>query len=71
LGVTKATVTNVYGAFWIAAGANHFFNTPFDVSIMPPYLPWYLALIYISGVAEIGLERCCCFSGGRCWPDGD
>lgn len=22
---------------------------------MPPYLPWHLALVYISGVAEIGL----------------
>ena len=48
-------MTNVYGAFWIAAGANHFFNTPFYVSIMPPYLPWHLALVYISGIAEIGL----------------
>jgi uncharacterized membrane protein len=54
LGITRATVTNVYSAFWIA-GANHFFNTPFYVSIMPPYLPWHLALVYISGLAEIGL----------------
>jgi len=22
---------------------------------MPPYLPWHLALVYISGIAEIGL----------------
>jgi len=55
LGITRATVTNVYAVFWIAAGANHFFNTPFYVSIMPPYLPWHLALVYISGLAEIGL----------------
>jgi uncharacterized membrane protein len=41
--------------FWIVAGANHFFNTPFYVSIMPPYLPWHLALVYISGIAELGL----------------
>jgi hypothetical protein len=30
-------VTNLYGVFWIAAGANHFFNTPFYVCIMPPF----------------------------------
>ena len=40
---------------FIAAGANHFLNTPFYVSIMPPYLPWHLALVYLSGVAEMGL----------------
>jgi uncharacterized membrane protein len=45
----------IYGLFWLAAGANHFFNTPFYLSIMPPYLPWHLALVYISGLAEIGL----------------
>jgi uncharacterized membrane protein len=22
---------------------------------MPPYLPWHLALVYISGIAELGL----------------
>ena len=32
-----------------------FLNTPFYVNIMPPYLPWHEALIYVSGLAEIGL----------------
>ena len=45
----------IYGAFFIAAGANHFLNTPFYVSIMPSTLPWHLALVYLSGVAEMGL----------------
>ena len=45
----------LFGLFFMAAGANHFVNTPFYVSIMPPYLPWPVALVYISGVAEIGL----------------
>ncbi|NOT97439.1 MAG: DoxX family membrane protein [Nitrospira sp.] len=45
----------LYGLFFMAAGANHFLNTPFYVSIMPPYLPWPVALVYLSGVAEIGL----------------
>ena len=27
----------------------------FYVKIMPPYLPWHLELVYLSGVAEIVL----------------
>jgi len=43
----------LFGVLFALAGANHFFNTGFYVSIMPPYLPWPAALVYISGVAEI------------------
>ena len=43
------------GIFFIAAGINHFLNTALYVSIMPPYLPWHLELVYISGVAEAAL----------------
>ena len=45
----------IYGLFFIAAGVGHFVNTAFFLSIMPPYLPWHLALVYISGVVEIVL----------------
>jgi uncharacterized membrane protein len=45
----------VFGAAFIIAGANHFVMTAFYVSIVPPYLPWPLALVIISGLAEIGL----------------
>ncbi|MBW4653183.1 MAG: DoxX family protein [Kaiparowitsia implicata GSE-PSE-MK54-09C] len=41
--------------FFIAAGINHFVNPEFYVRIMPPYLPWHLPLVYLSGAAEIGL----------------
>lgn len=40
------------GIFFIGAGANHFLNTAFYVRIMPPYLPWHLELVYLSGVLE-------------------
>ena len=43
------------GAFFVVAGVSHFINTDFYVGIMPPYLPWHLELVYISGVAEITL----------------
>ena len=39
--------------FFLAAGIAHFVNTEFYVSIMPPYLPAHLALVYLSGVFEI------------------
>jgi len=42
-------------AFFIAAGVNHFVSPATYQEIMPPYLPWPLALIYISGAAEVGL----------------
>ena len=45
----------VLGVFFIGAGANHFWHTDFYVAIMPPYLPWHLALVLISGAAEMGL----------------
>ena len=45
----------IFGVLFIAAGANHFINPKFYVSIMPPYLPWQSALVVISGIAEIAL----------------
>lgn len=36
-----------------AAGANHFIDTGFYVSIMPPYLPWPELLVYLSGFFAI------------------
>ena len=41
------------GLLFIAAGLNHFRATPLYLSIMPPALPFPLALVYLSGLAEI------------------
>ena len=41
------------GIFFIVAGVNHFVSPGFYQTIMPPFLPWPMALIYISGAAEI------------------
>lgn len=40
-------------AFFAAAGVGHFTQTAFFVEIVPAYLPAPLALVYVSGVAEI------------------
>ena len=52
---TREILKGLLGVLFALAGANHFINTPFYVSIMPPYLPWHTALVYASGVAEIVL----------------
>ena len=41
--------------FFVVAGTMHFVSLDAYVKIMPPYLPWHLELVYISGVAEIAL----------------
>src|SRR5882757_5425295 len=41
--------------FMIGAGTVHFVQPEFYLKIMPPYLPWHLALVYLSGFFEIAL----------------
>lgn len=43
------------GLSYIAVGIMHFINPDFFLNIMPPYLPWHLGLVYLSGVCEIFL----------------
>ena len=38
---------------YIAAGMYHFMRPQGYLKIMPPWLPWPLALVYISGIAEV------------------
>ena len=41
--------------FMVAAGALHFLHPGFYLKIMPPYLPWRMELVYLSGACEIAL----------------
>lgn len=43
----------LFGILFILAGINHFAQTDFYVRIMPPYLPWHLELVYLSGLLEV------------------
>lgn len=52
---------------FIAAGVNHFWHTDFYVAMMPPYLSAHLALVYLSGVAEIGLGALLLFARWQRW----
>ena len=51
----KLVVRVLFAAFFIVAGVTHFTNRDFFTSIVPPYLPWPVMLVYVSGVAEIVL----------------
>jgi uncharacterized membrane protein len=51
----KRVVLWLMAIFYVVGGINHFANTAFYMPMMPPYLPWHLALVYLSGVAEIVL----------------
>ena len=56
--------------FYVYAGAIHFNNSDFYLKIMPPYLPYHLELVYISGVFEILFGIMLIFSKTRhfaCW----
>jgi len=54
LGV-KRVLLWVMALFYFSAGVMHFVNAAFFIRIVPDYLPWHAALVYVSGVCEIGL----------------
>jgi uncharacterized membrane protein len=51
--VYKTVATVLLGAFFIAAGANHFVHPAIYQKIVPPSFPSPALLVAISGVAEI------------------
>ena len=50
---TKATFQCLLAIFIIGAGTMHFMNPKFYLTIMPPYLPFHLGLVYLSGFFEV------------------
>lgn len=51
----KLLLKYLLASAFILAGVNHFINTAFYLSIMPPVLPAHLLLVYLSGICEIAL----------------
>jgi uncharacterized membrane protein len=49
----KLIMKYVLAVFFVLAGLYHFINPDYYLSIMPPYLPWHLFLIYLSGFFEV------------------
>lgn len=52
---------------FVAIGVAHFTHADFFVAIMPPYLPWHLELVYLSGIAEIAGGLGVLFAATRAW----
>ena len=50
---TKRAALILAAVSYIAVGVSHFTNPDFFVSIMPPYLPAHLELVWLSGVFEV------------------
>jgi uncharacterized membrane protein len=55
MAMLKVVARAVLGALFVLAGIGHLVRPGIFVQIMPPYLPWPLALVYGSGLCEIGL----------------
>ena len=53
--IIRAILRVLFGAAFIFAGVSHFLQPSVWVPIVPPYLPFPLALVYISGAAEVAL----------------
>ena len=55
----------IMGIFYIQIGIKHFTNPSWFMQIMPPYLPFHIELVYISGAFEIILGMMLIFSKTR------
>lgn len=55
MSIVKKCLLWLMACAYIGAGVMHFVAPEFYLPMMPPYLPWHLGLIYLSGVAEVGL----------------
>ena len=51
----KMALMGLMGLLYIVAGVNHLLHPQLYVAIMPPYLPFPLQLVYVSGLCEIFL----------------
>lgn len=53
--ILKLVLIYLLAASFILTGLYHFINPAYFLKIMPPYLPWHLFLVYLSGFFEVVL----------------
>ena len=61
----KEVTVYVLSLFYIYVGIKHFIDPYWFVQIMPPYLPYHLELVYLSGFFEVFLGFLLLFSKSR------
>jgi uncharacterized membrane protein len=49
----KLVLKYLMSVLFVLAGVYHFVNPDFYLNIMPPYFPWHLFLVYLTGAFEI------------------
>ncbi len=53
--------------FFLMGGMTHFTATDMFVSIMPPYIPFHLEIVYLTGAMEIAAALCLLLPKARYW----
>lgn len=51
--IGRAGAILLVAAYFLFGGITHFTNPDFFVAIMPPYLPYHLEIVWVSGAFEI------------------
>tara|TARA_B100002052_G_scaffold41250_1_gene33494 strand:- start:397 stop:807 length:411 start_codon:yes stop_codon:yes gene_type:complete len=51
--IAKYILIIISSIFYVIVGIKHFTDPNYFISIVPPYLPYHLELVYISGFFEI------------------
>ena len=51
--IARAVAILLVAAYFLYGGVSHFTNPDFFVAIMPPYLPYHLEIVWISGAFEV------------------
>ena len=51
--IIKSFLIIISSIFFVIVGIKHFIEPEYFLSIVPPYLPYHLELVYISGLFEI------------------
>ena len=49
----KSILIVISSIFYTITGIKHFIESDYFLSIIPPYLPFHIELVYISGFFEI------------------
>ena len=51
--IAKSIFIIISSIFYVIVGIKHFIDPGYFLNIVPPYLPFHLELVYLSGVFEI------------------
>ena len=65
--IAKYILIIISSIFYVLVGIKHFIDPNFFLAIIPPYLPYHLELVYISGLFEILFGVMILFPKYRYW----